>query len=46
MEHVILESKLAEAKARGKVFRNFKTNEINLLKRELNNEKIRAKHLE
>jgi hypothetical protein len=42
----MLKSKLAEAKAKGKVVKNFKIDEINLLKRELNNEKIRAKHLE
>jgi disulfide oxidoreductase YuzD len=45
-EHMMLESELAEAKAKGKVVRNSQTDEINLLKRELNNEKIRLKYLE
>jgi len=45
-EHVMLESELAEEKAKEKVVGNSKIDKKNLLKRELDNEKIRAKHLE
>jgi hypothetical protein len=45
-EHVMLESELAEVKAKEKAVGNSKIDKINLLKRELDNEKIRAKNLE
>jgi hypothetical protein len=44
-KHVMLESELAKAKAKEKVVKNFKTEEIDLLKRKLDKEKIRIKHL-
>jgi hypothetical protein len=44
-KHVMLESELAKAKAKEKAVKNFKTEEIDLLKRKLDKEKIRIKHL-
>ena len=44
-KHVMLESELAKANAKEKAVKNFKTEEIDLLKRKLDKEKIRIKHL-
>ena len=51
-KHVMLESELAKAKAKGKFVGVFRTdldnnrNEINLLEKKLHKEKAKAKHLE
>jgi hypothetical protein len=41
----MLESELAEAKVQGKAVRNSRTDKINMLKRELDTEKIKVEHL-
>ena len=41
----MLKSELTEAKVQGKAVRNSQTDKINMLKRELDTEKIKVEHL-